>query len=183
MLVKGAPGLNSVMVNSTMIIGHAYNYNVTTRLGWGITVASYLARWRLKSPALRVFTQPFIQVQIKENIKAPRHWPLCGEFTGDRWNPLTKGQLSGKCFHLMTSSWGIQLILPRPSVISDAHWLGSTHFGREKWPSCCRRHFFISIRMSLKLVRKIPIDNEPALVQIMAWRRTGDKPLSKPMMD
>ena len=22
--------------------------------------------------------------QIKENIKAPRHWPLCGEFTGDR---------------------------------------------------------------------------------------------------
>ena len=25
-----------------------------------------------------LFTQPFIQVQIKENIKAPRHWPLCG---------------------------------------------------------------------------------------------------------
>ena len=30
----------------------------------------------------RLFTQPFIQTQIKENIKAPRHWPLCGEFTG-----------------------------------------------------------------------------------------------------
>ena len=26
--------------------------------------------------------QPFIQTQIKVNIKAPRHWPLCGEFTG-----------------------------------------------------------------------------------------------------
>ena len=24
-------------------------------------------------------------VQIKENIKAPRHWPLWGEFTGNRW--------------------------------------------------------------------------------------------------
>ena len=24
-------------------------------------------------------------VQIKENIKAPRQWPLCGEFTGDRY--------------------------------------------------------------------------------------------------
>ena len=24
----------------------------------------------------------FIQTKIKENIKAPRHWPLCGEFTG-----------------------------------------------------------------------------------------------------
>ena len=35
-----------------------------------------------KSPASRFFIQPFIQTQIKENIKAPRHWPLCGEFTG-----------------------------------------------------------------------------------------------------
>ena len=45
------------------------------------------ARWRLKSPASRLFTQPFIRAQIKVNIKAPRHWPLCGEFTGDRWIP------------------------------------------------------------------------------------------------
>ena len=30
----------------------------------------------------RLFTQPFILTQIKENIKAPRHWPLCREFTG-----------------------------------------------------------------------------------------------------
>ena len=28
--------------------------------------------------------QAFIRGQIKENIKAPRHWPLFGEFTGDR---------------------------------------------------------------------------------------------------
>ena len=33
------------------------------------------------------------------------HWPLCGEFTGDRWIPRTNGQWRGKCFHLMTSSW------------------------------------------------------------------------------
>ena len=26
-----------------------------------------------------------------ENIKAPRQWPLWGEFTGDRWIPRTKG--------------------------------------------------------------------------------------------
>ena len=25
-----------------------------------------------------------------ETIKAPRHWPLCGEFSGDRWLPRTK---------------------------------------------------------------------------------------------
>ena len=52
-----------------------------------------------------LITQAFIQAQIKGNIKAPRHWPLWGEFTGDRWIPRTKGQLRGKCFHLMTSSW------------------------------------------------------------------------------
>ena len=52
-----------------------------------------------------MFTQPSIRAQIKVNIKAPRHWPLCGEFTGDRWIPRTNGQLRGKCIHLMTSSW------------------------------------------------------------------------------
>ena len=69
-----------------------------------MTLTSWWARRRLKSPASRLFTQPFIQTQIKENIKAPRHWPLCGEFTGDRWIPSTNGQQRGKCFYLMTSS-------------------------------------------------------------------------------
>ena len=40
--------------------------------------------WRLNSPASRLFAQPFVQAQIKENIKAPRHWPLWGEPTDDR---------------------------------------------------------------------------------------------------
>ena len=53
-----------------------------------ITVTSQWMRWRLRSPASRLFTQPLIQTQIKENIKAPRHWPLCWEFTGNRWIPI-----------------------------------------------------------------------------------------------
>ena len=40
----------------------------------------------------------------------------------------------------------------------------------------------ILIKISLKFVPKGPIDNIPALVQIMAWRRPGDKPLSEPMI-
>ena len=40
----------------------------------------------------------------------------------------------------------------------------------------------ISIKISLKFVPKVSINNIPALVQIMAWRRLGDKPLSEPMM-
>ena len=41
---------------------------------------------------------------------------------------------------------------------------------------------WISIKISLKLVPKDPINNIPTLVQIMAWHRPGDKPLSEPMM-
>ena len=40
----------------------------------------------------------------------------------------------------------------------------------------------IWIKISLKFVPKGPINNNPALVQIMAWRRSGDKPLSEPML-
>ena len=40
----------------------------------------------------------------------------------------------------------------------------------------------ISIKISLKFVPKGPIYNNPALVQIMAWCRSGNKPLSEPMM-
>ena len=40
----------------------------------------------------------------------------------------------------------------------------------------------ILIQISLKLVPKNPIKNKPALVQVMAWCRTSDKPLSEPMM-
>ena len=40
----------------------------------------------------------------------------------------------------------------------------------------------ITSKFSLKFVPMSPIDNMPALVQVMAWRRTGDKPLSEPML-
>ena len=41
---------------------------------------------------------------------------------------------------------------------------------------------WISINISLKFVPEVLISNIPALIQIMAWRRPGDKPLSEPMM-
>ena len=41
---------------------------------------------------------------------------------------------------------------------------------------------WIPVKISLKLIPKGPINNIPALVQIMAWRRPGDKPLSEPMI-
>ena len=40
----------------------------------------------------------------------------------------------------------------------------------------------IAIQISLKFVTYGPIGNKSALVRVMAWRRTGDKPLPEPMM-
>ena len=59
--------------------------------------------------------------------------------------------------------------------------------GRRFADDTFKRIFFnenvrISIKISLKFVPKGPINNIPALVQIMAWRRPGDKPLSEPMV-
>ena len=92
----------------------------------------------------------------------------------DRWIPRTKGQLRGVCFHLMTSSCVI------------------THLGRNKVAAIFQTTFInafffnenacILIKISLKLVPIGPIENKSALVEAMAWRRTGDKPLSEPMM-
>ena len=41
---------------------------------------------------------------------------------------------------------------------------------------------WISLKISLKFVPEVRINNIPALVQIMAWCRPGNKPLSESMM-
>ena len=61
-----------------------------------------------------------------------------------------------------------------------------THWGRCKMATL--KHIFwneniiISIKISLTFVPEGPINNIPELVQITAWCRPGDKPLSEPMM-
>ena len=40
----------------------------------------------------------------------------------------------------------------------------------------------IPIQISMKFVPNSPIANKPALVQIIAWRRLDDKPLSETML-
>ena len=38
------------------------------------------------------FYSTFYSAADKRKHQVSRHWPLCGEFTGDRWIPHTKGQ-------------------------------------------------------------------------------------------
>ena len=59
--------------------------------------------------------------------------------------------------------------------------------GRHFADDIFKRIFFnenvwISIKISLKFVPKGPINKIPALFQMMAWRRPGDKPLSEAML-
>ena len=221
-------------------------------------------------PASRLFTQPLIQAQIKENTQAPRHWPLSGEFTGDRWIPRINGQntenvsiwwrhrdynphrtmgythfsapnvihtpkglelnrrwqmvgmsnqtpqVSGRCDFLYMAKlfltryhvWGGRgRPVPRSGTALDVccgeldgSWRTPTT-ARGKLIKILRprqngRHFpddsfkwiflnenvWISIEVSLKFVPRGPINNIPALVQIMAWRRPCDNPLSELMI-
>ena len=48
----------------------------SSELAWSVFINGYLI--------IIIHPITFVQMQIKENIKAPRHWPLWGEFTGDR---------------------------------------------------------------------------------------------------
>ena len=57
------------------------------------------------------------------------------------------------------------------------------HFAEDIFKCIFRNeNIWISIQISLKYVPKGPINNIPALVQIMACRRPGDRPLSELMM-
>ena len=99
----------------------------------------------------------------------------------------------------MTRLWGTERRFSRCVDISCRRNRENTkmnyvyHIEAEtRWPPFSRRHFeiliflnenlWISIEISLKFVPRVPINNMQALVQIMAWCRPGDKPLSEPMM-
>ena len=62
-----------------------------------------------------VYSTVYSGVDQRKHQSSESLGPLWGEFTGHRWIPRTKGQWSGKCFHLMTSSENWHHLLSRPS--------------------------------------------------------------------
>ena len=73
------------------------------------------------------------------------------------------------------------------SMENNLTTLGPRYIGRH-FANDNFKHIFLNknvrvlIKISLKFVSKGPINNHPALVQIMAWRRPGDQPLFEPMV-
>ena len=85
---------------------------------------------------------------------------------------------------------GISMLLLRPGDALMLHWMNTLRprqYGRNfaddifKW-IFLNENVWIPIKISLKFVPQGPINNIQALVEIMAWRRPGDKPLSGPMV-
>ena len=93
---------------------------------------------------------------------------------------LTGGQVWHYSLCNMTNTY----LLSFPGYFQEPHWLSmatifQTFFSNVfSWMKMYEFH----LKVWLKFVPKVPVNNIPALVQIMAWRHLGDKPLSEPMM-
>ena len=85
--------------------------------------------------------------------------------------------------HYLNQCWCIISRVLHHSLNSSPPRQNRRQFGRRlskmhflEWKFC------ILIKISLKSVSKGPIDNNPTLVQIVAWCQIGDKPLSEPIL-
>ena len=84
--------------------------------------------------------------------------------------------------------WGLK---KKAAILQTAFSRELTHWGRDEMVAIFQMTFdgifininlWIAIKISPKFVPFSPINNIPALVWIMAWHRSGNEPLSEPMM-
>ena len=142
--------------------------------GWRQAIIWTNAGILLIEPLGTNFSEILIRIQIFSIKK------MCLKMSSAKWRPFCL------CLNVLNEPWMewqecnmmwrayINTLRPRQN---GRHFAGDTF-----------KHIFlnenvrISIKISLKFVPKQPINNISALVEIMAWRRPGDKPLSEPMM-
>ena len=126
---------------------------------------------------LWVLLSPTQYLNMQESDWACGYWRLqshrqsvnISRITGERYVCLaTEATL------ITTSLWGLNTLRPRQN---------GRHFPDDIFQCIfLNENVWILIKIPLKFVPKGPMSNIPALVQIMAWRRPGDMPLSEPMM-
>ena len=87
--------------------------------------------------------------------------------------------------HYLSHCWPRSMT---PCGVTRPQWVNTLRLiqnGRQ-FPDDILKWIFLNvgilIRIAFKFVPGSPINNIPALVQIMAWCRSGNKPLSEPMM-
>ena len=97
-------------------------------------------------------------------------------------------EATGACKWMINTFCLFWLYIPRNYKINHTIFLSTFNTFRPRRNGChfadnifkyisMNEKFCILIQIPLKFVPKGLIDNKSALVQVMAWRRTGDKPL------
>ena len=144
--------------------------------------------WGIKIPPTWLFVQHLVQTNNKENIRAPHQWsfvkvPFTNSYVENismTWRHHENSYRSRKQREIAATQErqkgkkSINTLRPRQNGLHFLDVIFKCIFLNE--------NVWISITIALKFVSKGPINDIPALVQIMAWRRSGDKPLSEPMM-
>ena len=184
--VVGVTTFNVSYDNKTipLIIHLSSDTEVHVILNWGFNISSKLSLIQVLHFCCEIFRKPM--------EFDPVYVGLYFRMVTDAYNVCTLrllchiiGHISVKwemecCACLLeirhTSSWIslLNTLRPRQDGSPFANNIFTCIFFNE---NCC-----ILNKFSLKYVRKGPIDNNPALVQIMVSLRSGDKPLSEPMM-
>ena len=118
-----------------------------------------------------------VSLTFSWHIEAETKWPQCRLFADDIF----------KCISINEHCWTLNKISLKFVPLGLINTLRPRQNGRHLPDDIFKcislnENVWISIEISLKFVRKGSINNIPALVQIMAWRRPGDKPLSEPMI-
>ena len=131
--------------------------------------------WRRKEPGHQ---QPWYwQCKINGSLSSMRKdFNYLHHLSMEKWQkiPVYFSLLTEILFWNKSSTVRVNTLRPRQH---------GRHFADDSFKRIfLNENVIISIKISLKFVPKGPINNIPALVQIMAWRRPGDKPLSEAMM-
>ena len=110
-----------------------------------------------------LFAQPFVQAQIKENIKTPRHWPLWGKSPVTGESPSQRASNAESvliwCHHAIATIYSV-LKATAVSLVSDLILVSRTKIGRYKRDWCwlrtrCYTYIYIDIKDDTE---KLPIE-------------------------
>ena len=120
--------------------------------------------------------------RISMHIKSQPHLATCTQSMQWTWWPVASTTIAhGSCWHILPVAeayvaWWANVNTLRPRQ-NGRHFADAIF----KW-MFLNENVWIPIKISLKFIPKGPINNILVLVQIMAWHRSGNEPLSEPMM-
>ena len=117
-------------------------------------------------------------------------WPIVLFLTSPKYNTFdsekhNNGDINDSqmtCFYNITRAAGTQSIFTAGCILRQLLLFDYQTLSFRRHTIFLNENIRIPIKISLKSVPKVLINNILALVLIMAWHRPGDKPLSEPIM-